>query len=91
MSYWAISRSKKATSSKVMLMLAPGTTMMRFWVAPFSSTCNCTFPTEEGVWRSVITRLQSMPSIRQALIRSFPKSSSPTLPTMVTRAPSRAA
>ena len=88
-SYWPIWSFSQARSSTVRVKLAPGQTVMRF-LAPSSVTSRVMWPTPEDSLGSTDTWDTSTPAAAAVSVMILPKASSPTWPTMVTWAPSRA-
>ena len=91
MSKEAISFSRKATSSGVMVMFAPGTTMMRLRLEPLGKRSSVMLPMEEGACASTATCSVCTPASCMEPVSAWPNASRPTLPTIVTSAPRRAA
>ena len=88
-SYSAICSRSHDTSDAFSVRLAPGMTMMRFW-AVWPETASVTWPTPEWQSDRTMTWPVSTPAFCSGSKSCRPNRSSPTQPTIVTSAPSRA-
>ena len=88
-SYSAICSRSHDTSDAFSVRLAPGMTMMRFW-AVWPETASVTWPTPEWQSDRTMTWLVSTSAFCSGSKSWRPNRSSPTQPTIVTSAPSRA-